>query len=98
MSNSFRDYLQWDANHTQFHWKDLVNTRVKERASDFEHDVNVMSRSERLDCDRQIVKEIIEAATDPKEQVRLWEERTGRGQATFYARKREVQSGEFEVA
>jgi hypothetical protein len=98
MDNSFRDYLQWDANHTKFNWKDLVTARVKQRASDFEHGVNVMSRSERLDGDRQVVREIIEAANDPQEQVRLWEARTGRGKATFYARKREVQSGEFEVA
>jgi hypothetical protein len=98
MDNSFRDYLQWDAQHTKFHWKDLVNTRVKQRASDFEHGVSVLSRDERLDKDRQIVKEILEAANDPTEQIRLWEARTSRGPSTFYARKREVLSGEFEVA
>jgi len=89
-------YLQWDAGHSKTHWRDLVSIRVRESVSGFKEEQAVQSREERLASDREIVRDILAQAEEPADQVRLWKDRTGKSQATFYNRKREIESREFD--
>jgi hypothetical protein len=41
------------------------------------------------------VQEILNTTAETQEQVRLWAERTGKSQATWYRRRAEVEPGQF---
>jgi hypothetical protein len=97
LDNACLDYLQAEMSHAKCHWKDLVANRVRQSAIHFRHEVNLLSREERLEQDRVLCRAICAESADPEERLRLWKERTGRGQATFYRRKREIDSGEFDI-
>jgi hypothetical protein len=95
--NSCLDYLQWAASQSSCHWHDLVANRVRQSATHFRHEINTLSREARLEQERALVRDICAETRDPQERVRLWEERTGKHPATFYRRKREIDSAEFNV-
>jgi hypothetical protein len=90
--NACRKYCQWEAGHSACHWHDLVAHHVRQAAAHFRHEVATASRAERLEAERDIVRGIVTEADDPAERVRLWRERTGKGQSTFYARFQEVRA------
>jgi hypothetical protein len=96
--NSCLDYLQWQAGDTHCHWHDLVSTRVRQCAAHFRHQVDHMGIEERKQQQRQIVREICSQIDDPQERLRRWQDVTGASKNTFYRRKAEFESGEFEVA
>jgi hypothetical protein len=96
--HAFKNYLQWEADQTVCSWQDLVSARVREAAHHFRHEANTKPREDRLRERRDIVREIMQQTSDAKEQERLYEKETGRSRADFFRRKREVQSGEFDVA
>jgi hypothetical protein len=94
---SCMDYLQWENGCANCDWRDLVGTRVRQAASHFRHEVSRMSMEERKDRDREIVCEILAETSNGAEQLRLFKERTGKGKNAFYHRKREIDSGEFDL-
>jgi hypothetical protein len=91
------DYLLWEHSHSSCYWRDLISARVRESAAHFRRELVTLSREERLEADRQTVRDICRETQDPVEQLRSWKERTGRGKSSWYARKREVDSGEWDV-
>jgi hypothetical protein len=54
-----------------------------------------MSREERKTAEREIAREICSEVEGREDRLRLWRERTGKSERTFYSRKRELESGEF---
>jgi hypothetical protein len=94
--NSCLDYLQWDASHSRCHWHDLVANRVRQSAHHFRHQLSGGTREERLQAEREVVKEVCRESESPQDRVRLWRERTGKSEDSFYRRKREADSGEFD--
>ena len=95
LTNSYLDYLQWQADQTACDWRDLVAARVREAASHFRHEVNTLSAEERRAHRRKVVREILRETGDPAEQERLYAERTGKSRADFFRRKAEVQNPDF---
>jgi hypothetical protein len=94
--NACLDFLHWESG-SHLHWQDLVTSRLEQAAAHFRQEVSKLSREERKEHERGLVHEIIRETSDPKEQLRLWEQRTGKRHTAFYTRKREVDSGEFDV-
>jgi hypothetical protein len=90
-------YIQHKMDISRCHWHDHIVNRIKQSINHFRHGINLLTREERLALDRQTVREIIAETADPKEQVALWTKQTGKSQSTYYARKREVESGEFDL-
>jgi hypothetical protein len=86
MINGFIDRLQWERGHADTHWKGLVESRLRERATPKEK----MNRADRLQDDRQIAREIDDLKITFMEKIRLWTERTGRGKTAFYERLSDV--------
>src|SRR5262249_36085699 len=97
LDNSCLDYLQWESGYSQVHWRDLVTSRVQQSAAHFRYEVNTLGRGERLARERDVMRDITQQTDLPSEQERLWKERTGKGKSSFYNRKREIDSREFDV-
>src|SRR5262249_52677815 len=95
--NSCLDYLQWDAGNAHCDWHDLVTSRVRQSAAHFRHEVDHMGAEERKERQRQIVREICAQIEGAEERVRRWVELTGKSKNTFYRRKAEIETGEFNL-
>lgn len=92
--NSFEDRLQWEEGDSACHWKDLVSSRVRERPTHFKEHVDTASRTDRKLSEVEVIQDIFLTTSDRIERVRLWKERTGKSQATFYRRVAEAFSDE----
>jgi hypothetical protein len=90
-------FLQHGQGLTRCHWQDLVINHIKQDIAHFRHPVSLLSNEERHEQNREIVRGILKETDDAEKQVALWEDRTGLRKSTFYNRKREVESGEFDV-
>jgi hypothetical protein len=97
LTNSYCDFLQWQADRTACQWQDLVTARIREAADHFRHELNSMSQEERKAQKRAVVREILRQTDDHAEQLRLYTERTGTSRADFHRRKAEVKGGEFDI-
>jgi hypothetical protein len=97
LDNACTDYLLWEGSNSHLHWNDLVTTRVQQAAVHFRQEVSILSREERKTHERELVRVILTETASPLERERLWEDRTAKRKSAFYARKREVESGEFDV-
>jgi hypothetical protein len=95
--NSCMDYLLWESNEASCHWHDLVASRVRQAAAHFRHEVSLLSAEERQAKERDLVKAIMAQTEDLEERLQLWTGQTGKRKSTFYTRKRQVESGEFDV-
>lgn len=92
--NSFNDRVQWEEADANCHWKDLVAARLRERPTTLPNSVVPGSRVARKQQQYEIVAEILAASQSPPEQVRLWSERTGHSQSTWYRRRDEFLGSE----
>jgi hypothetical protein len=90
LDNSCLDYLLWRDGLSQCHWHALIANRVRQAASHFQDRDANMTCAERQVLEREIVREILLSTSDPQEQVRLWQERTGKEKSTWYNRRRSV--------
>jgi hypothetical protein len=95
LDNACLDYLQWETNQTNCHWRDLVANRIRQSVLHFRHEIERMSREDRLELERKIVRQICDETEDTEKRVKKWQKETGKSQATFYRRKAELESGEF---
>jgi hypothetical protein len=75
----------------------MVANRIRQAAAHFRHEVTGLSCEDRQARERQMVRDILRETDDAEVRVRLWAERTGKRKSAFYKRKREVESGEFDV-
>jgi hypothetical protein len=91
---SFQTYLQSEAGLCKTHWRDIVAATVRQATHQFSHEANNLSQEEQLAERRNIVREIIGQTKDSKEQVQLYENRTGFSRADFFLRKREIKAGD----
>jgi hypothetical protein len=95
---SFQTYLQWEADLTALHWKDLVAASVREAAHHFRHESNTMSQEAKRKQKRNFIRELkSQFPDDATEQERQYVEIAGKGsRADFYRRKGEVDRREFD--
>jgi hypothetical protein len=96
--NSFEDRLLWEEGNANCHWRDLVNSRVRERPTYFHEDVTFSSQSDRRNEELEIVRDILSATSDRNERRKMWEERTGKSEPTLYRRIADLKGeGEFSI-
>jgi hypothetical protein len=88
--NSWNDFLQWEEGDSACHWRDSIAARVRERATYFRTEVSTVTRAARKQLDLDIVREIVQSTADRTERLRLFQERTGKSQPTFYRRLAEL--------
>jgi hypothetical protein len=96
--NAKCDYLQARAGDSVNTWQTLVANRVRQSVAHQIEDAEVQSREDRLERDRDIVREIIAATghltgqTQTREREKRFYERTGGSRPTFYRRWAEVRA------
>jgi hypothetical protein len=95
--NSFQDRLQWEEGDAGCHWKDLVNSRVRERPTHFQQEVTLTAQADRRREELQIAREIVNSTEDRQERRSLWMTRTGKSEPTLYRRIAEL-NGEDEFS
>lgn len=93
---AFQSYLQFAADCSVSHWEDLVAASVREATCHFKHEPNTLSPEARKAQRRNVIREMLANNTDPKEQEKLYVQKTRMSRADFFRRKREVESGEFD--
>jgi hypothetical protein len=93
---SFQTYLQWEADLTHCHWKDLIAASVREATHHFRHEANTLPREARRTQRRNILRAILAQTGDVHEQEQRYREQTGASRSDFFRRKREIESGEFD--
>ena len=90
--NALGDYLQDTVFHAGCSWRDLVAARIMERAPYFREEVVIGGREQR-DAELAVVRQICAEVKGREERVKLWQQRTGKSQATFYRRLKEIGTG-----
>jgi hypothetical protein len=90
--NSLEDHLQWAGGDSGCHWKDLVNSRLRERPTHFQEPVTVTvtKQAERRQQELQIAQEIVSTTAGRHERRLKWESRTGKSEQTLYRRIAEL--------
>jgi hypothetical protein len=96
--NCYQDYLQWEADRSACCWQDLVSSQVRAAAHHFRAEANTASPEERKEERRRVLRVILKKSEDAEEQLKMYRDQTGASRADFFRRKREIQSGEFDVA
>lgn len=92
--NALGDYVQATEYGTGCGWRDLVASRIRERPTHFREEVVIGGREERKRREVEIVREICAATADRAERVARWAAQTGKSQAAFYRRLRELSASD----
>ena len=88
--NALGDYLQDTVFHAGCTWRDLVAARIRERPTHFREEVVIGGREDRRRRELEVVQAICAEVEGREERLRLWQEQTGKSQAAFYRRLKEV--------
>jgi hypothetical protein len=78
--NGFLDRLQHEAGHSENDWRDLVESRMKERV------VVTVTRRGRIEEERRVAREIDAMPIGGAQKLKLWTERTGKTKSAYYRR------------
>lgn len=78
--HGFHDRLQYEAGHSETNWKDMIDSRLKERV------VAPVSREQKMGDERQVALEIEAMPISGEEKLTLWKQRTGKSRAAYYRR------------
>src|SRR5205823_1824318 len=89
---AFPSYEQWRDEETELDWRDLVIASIDEHLVAVRHPAAVrVSRAERLEGERVIVREILaQHRDDPDARLTAWTQRTQKSRSAFYRRRAEI--------
>lgn len=93
LDNAIGDYVQATMYGAGCGWRDLVMARIVERAPHFREEVVIGGRHEQRDAELAVIRQICAEVKGREERVKLWQQRTGKSQATFYRRLKEIGTG-----
>ncbi len=91
VDKALTDYRLWAGGKTETHWRDLIVSNLEQQLIDLQHPTNDLSRTEQIDAERRIALEIYLNYETRNERVEAWKKRTGKSQAAFYRRIKELQ-------
>lgn len=94
---SFQTYLQWNADWSESHWRDLISASVREVTHHLLYGQDSTPRDEKRAKRVAAVREIVATTEDSRERVRLYFERTGGSRADFYRLKSQIESSSVET-
>lgn len=88
---AIKDYQLWASGKSETHWQDLVRSSVEQQLIELQHGTRDLSRDERTEAERRIALDVCLRHGSREERVEAWTERTGKSQAAFYRRKKELE-------
>jgi hypothetical protein len=87
---ALKDYKLHEAGLCETDWRDLVVSTLEEQLVELRHPTTDLSRDEQVETERRIACEIhVNFATKP-DRIDQWQARTGKSQAAFYRRVKEL--------
>jgi hypothetical protein len=84
--NGFKDRIQWASGSSTTHWKDLLESRLREQMVPVSD--RYLPRSERKLEEQAIARRIMHLP--PQERLQVWNQETGKSQPALYRRLAEV--------
>lgn len=97
VDKSLPDYAQWSAGLTETHWQDLIRSELEQQLVELHHPTTDLGRTEQIDAERRIAHDIYLHFDSLAERIKQWTTRTGKSQAAYYRRVKELQSmGEIQ--
>lgn len=85
-----RDFELSEAGLTETHWKDLICSNLEQQLNKLKHLTNDLSRAEQIAAERRIALDLLLAFETKTERGEQWNARTGKSQAAFYRRVKEL--------
>ena len=90
VDKAIKDYALYEAGKTETHWRDLVVSTLEHQLVELQHPQRDLSRTEQVEAERRIALDIHLSFETRQERIEQWEVRTGKSQASFYRRVKEL--------
>jgi hypothetical protein len=90
VDKAMRDFELPDAGLTETHWKDLICSNLEQQLIELRHPTNDLSRAEQIAAERRIALDVLLSFETKAERIEQWKARTGKSQAAFYRRFKEL--------
>lgn len=90
MDKALPDFAFWQQGKSESDWRDLVRSSVQQMVIAQQHPLRDISRKEQIAGERRLVEELCEMFPGRHERVAAWKARTGKSQAAFYRRFKEL--------
>jgi hypothetical protein len=90
VDKAMRDFELSEAGLTETHWKDLVCSNLEQQLIELKHPTNDLSRAEQIAAERRIALDVLLTFETKAERIEQWKNRTGKSQAAFYRRVKEL--------
>lgn len=90
VDKALKDYQLHEAGKCETDWRDLVVSNLKQQVMPLQHPTNDLSRTEQVETERRIALAIFLSSQSRAERVEQWQTRTGKSQAAFYRRLKEL--------
>jgi hypothetical protein len=84
------DFRLWRSGWSESHWHDLINAGVQQSVVPQKHELRDITRTEQIESERCLVRDIVIAHTSREDRLKAWSARTGKGQSSFYRRMEEL--------
>jgi hypothetical protein len=99
VDKALKDYALYEAGKTETHWRDLVVSTLEHQLIELQHPQRDLSRVEQVEAERRIALDIHLSFETREERIEQWEVRTGKSQASFYRRVKELNSkGQLQIS
>ncbi|MCE9560581.1 MAG: hypothetical protein K8U57_00870, partial [Planctomycetes bacterium] len=98
VDKALKDFQLHAAGHCETDWRDLVASNVQQQVIALQHPTTDLSRRETVEAERRVVSEIERSYGSLRERVGEWERRTGKSQAAYYRRRKELKQSEQTAA
>lgn len=90
VDKAMRDFEVYQDGLTETHWKDLIRSNLEQQLVELQHPTNDLSRKEQLAAEQRIALEVMLSFETKTERIAEWTSRTGKSQASFYRRIKEL--------
>jgi hypothetical protein len=99
VDKALKDYALYEAGKTETHWRDLVVSTLEQQLVELQHPQRDLSRAEQIEAERRIALDIHLSFETREERIDQWEVRTGKSQASFYRRIKELDlNGRLQIS
>lgn len=90
VDKAMKDFQLWASGKCEAHWRDLIISNLEQSLVDLQHDTRDLGRAEQIEAECRIALDIFLSFPSRAARVAEWETRTGKKQAAFYRRLKEL--------
>jgi hypothetical protein len=90
VDKALKDFQLWTSEACETHWRDLIVSNLEQQLVELQHEVRDLSRAEQIEAERRIVLDIVMNCETREGRIAEWMRRTGKRQAAFYRRFKEL--------